>query len=107
MRRALVRIIRTWPRPQQPCFIVAGHESIGGGGAADAPGVGDIIQVHADNGTRPSSSSTIFGNYYVLLREMSFADEEVGQQLLELVKGAGLDDQSARKLLAELFKSEC
>ena len=36
---------------------------------------------------------------------MSLDDAEVAQQLLELAKGAGLDDESARKLLTELFKS--
>ena len=36
---------------------------------------------------------------------MSFADGEVAEQLLELAKGAGLDDESALKLFAELFKS--
>jgi hypothetical protein len=48
---------------------------------------------------------TSIDNYYRLLKGMSFADGEVAEQLLELAKGAGLDDDSALELFAELFKS--
>jgi hypothetical protein len=48
---------------------------------------------------------TFTNNYYGLLKQMSFADREVRRQLLELSKGAGLDDQGARKLLAGLFRA--